>query len=626
MASTYTLKSNAYQGRYLQLSCTQVKDTATNSSVINWTLSSVGGSSNYYSTGATTVTINGTVVYNLARKNWDTKVFPAAKGSVSGSLRVSHDVNTGKKTVSVSLKTAIYVGESSATTNSGTWTLDDIARQATITSAPEIIWDTDNPTISFSNPANCPMDVWLEPNPVGTHLCERTSIPNTGSYTWVLTDAERDALRKQCPKDKCTIRIGLYSHIGGSKYADYKDKVLKIKESDGTRPTVTMNISLNNGSLPSTFADVYIQGKTRLNISLTAQGKYGASISFLNTIVGNQGYSTMVGGTPTSYTETLLTDAITQTGNISIKGSATDSRGFTGSATKQINVLAYSKPKVDPIGSEKTILCYRSDGNGKKVGGSSSVWIKAKRTYHNLSGKNTCALKWRRRLITSDAWEDWKDLIPKSNTSTNEYNALIQGVTFELNRSYAIQIRAIDDIGEYDTTNEFEIPTQDVALHLGEGGKKVAVGTFCTDLDDYTFYSEWKAIFDKGVYIGDNRDPISDFITERGTKTLNGITWTYRKYRSGDVMCEAVIKMEGCIDITAFTGEDYSYKALTMPFEFDGMPNIHLTGMSTAAKDVYGNIAYSVRDYTSTGFNIQQTCKASVKEAWVSAYIIGKLK
>ena len=97
MASTYTLKSNAYQGRYLQLSCTQVKDTATNSSVINWTLSSVGGSSNYYSTGATTVTINGTVVYNLARKNWDTKVFPAAKGSVSGAIRVYHDDNTGKQ-------------------------------------------------------------------------------------------------------------------------------------------------------------------------------------------------------------------------------------------------------------------------------------------------------------------------------------------------------------------------------------------------------------------------------------------------------------------------------------------------------------------------------------------------
>jgi hypothetical protein len=63
MAKTFTLKSVEYQTRYLELVCTQTTDIAKNQSTIDWTLSSKGGTSNYYSTGPTTVTIAGKQVY-----------------------------------------------------------------------------------------------------------------------------------------------------------------------------------------------------------------------------------------------------------------------------------------------------------------------------------------------------------------------------------------------------------------------------------------------------------------------------------------------------------------------------------------------------------------------------------
>ena len=502
MAKTFTLDSSSgygtYQGRFMRLSCTQTPDTATNKSTINWTLSSVGGTSNYYSTGPTTVTINGVQVYYKARAEWDTYAFPAAKGSVSGSLVIDHNTD-GSKSINVSMTASVWYGQSSS--YSGNWTLDSIPRKAEITDASDFT-DVDNPSISFSNPGGFTMDVWLEPNPIGDHLCIRTGIPNTGSYTWVLTDAEREALRNKCTGKNCTIRIGLYTYIGGVQYADYRDKIYTMTENAATKPSVSMSITLDNGQLPSKFDGLYIQGKSRLSVSLSAQGKYGASIkSYWGTLEGKT-----YNGSP------FTTDVIQGSGTVGIAGYAKDSRDFSGSASRDVSVVAYSKPLVIPIGSENAILCYRSDGNGIRTGSSTSVWVKAKRYYHTVDSKNTCALQWRRKLIT-EAWNDathlWNDLLPKSVTA-GDYSALLTGV-FDKKKAYTVQIRAIDDIGEQDIKT-FEIPTEDVALHLGKGGKNVSIGTYCDYSEEHTFYSEWKAIFGNGVCIGDSNTTLKDYI------------------------------------------------------------------------------------------------------------------
>lgn len=73
-----TWTSGSYEGRYLQLTITETVNVAANTSTLNWTLTSAGGSANYYTVDATTVTINGTQVYYKARTDWDDRVFPAA--------------------------------------------------------------------------------------------------------------------------------------------------------------------------------------------------------------------------------------------------------------------------------------------------------------------------------------------------------------------------------------------------------------------------------------------------------------------------------------------------------------------------------------------------------------------
>lgn len=154
MANSITLKSNSYDGRYLQLVCEQTsKNSANNTSTVKWTLSAVGGNENYYTTGPTKVIINGTTVYSKSRVAWDDKTFPAAKGSTSGTLTITH-TNDGSKSISVSLSTAIYT----STTNEqkGTWTLDNIARY--FTEAPTLTLSSrteTTATFKWTTPENC---------------------------------------------------------------------------------------------------------------------------------------------------------------------------------------------------------------------------------------------------------------------------------------------------------------------------------------------------------------------------------------------------------------------------------------------------------------------------------------
>jgi hypothetical protein len=481
--------SNQYIQPKITWSATQ--NIAENYSMVTATLTYSRTNSGYTTSGtwSGSITINGTTT--TATSNGQIYITQNSNTvAMSATVKVPHNAD-GSKSVAISCSGTIPAASLSSTTCSATVTLDAIPRQASITSSPNFT-DLDNPTVYYSNPAGNAigsLKACISFTGAKDDIAYR-DIPKTGTYyTFMLTEAERDVLRNNTTSGSRNVIFFVRSTIGNNTYYSTDTKTFTVKETDNTRPTVTMTVTLNNGSLPSTFSGMYIQGKSRLDVKLSAQGKYSANISNYSASVGGEMY----------YAKSFLSNVLTKEGEVDVIGYAKDSRKFIGTASKQVEVTAYSKPLVIPIGSENAIQCYRSDGNGTRIGNSTSVWIKAKRFYYSLSGKNQCALQWRKKLI-SEAWDtrhEWKDLIPKTDTTTTEYNALLPGERFELRESYTVQFRAIDDIGEIDTRT-FEIPTQDVALHLGKGGKNVSVGTYCDYSEDYTFYSDWKAIFDKG--------------------------------------------------------------------------------------------------------------------------------
>ena len=500
MANLITIDSASYDGRFLRLTCGQEQDVANNRSIIHWTLSSLGGDVNYYSTGPTSVKINGTEVYAKTIVAWDLHAFPAAKGQVSGTITVPHNED-GSKTISVSLSTAIYyTGSSNAKTKTANWELDTINRLAYLTSTSDFT-DTQLPTITYVNPKGNDVTA-LEAcisNPGGDVIyVPYRSISKTGtSYTFTAEDV--NLLKAVTGKEPLQVKFVIRTRVNGSLYHDSEERVFKVNENDDTKPKVSVSLSPDNpSSFASSVAGLYIQGKTRVKATISAEFKYGAK---------PVQYSLNVGGITKVAAETLITSDVLSTNgdNVAVTASAKDSRGFTGTAKKSITVYTYSKPLVEPLEGESAVLCYRSDTSGKAYGKGEFVCIDAKVSYSSLGTNNRCTLQWRQKYST-EAWDDskhdWENLIARTD-NTNEYSALVKkdgvAIVFDKTRSYSIQIKAIDDVGEFDI-KDFEIPTEDVALHLGGGGKNVSIGEYCDYAEEYTFRSAWKALFDNGIY------------------------------------------------------------------------------------------------------------------------------
>lgn len=509
MATSGQVKTNTEYESYFWVKWEQVgnQDVANNRTQIKWTCGLY--SEHKFSNNAVKMSafsINGTQVYKggtysnyKAEGNQDIE---------TGTLWINHNTD-GTKTFTISSFTGWLYSNHNYSSSGGSFALTNIPRGAKISSAPNFT-DKDLPTITYSNPAG------NSPEVLKACICDSAGknsyvpyrdINKTGTLSYTFTADDVNAL-KNITGNSLNLRFLIWTRIGGVDFWSYLDRTFTVTENEDTKPSLDMTVSLNNGSLSSEFEGLYIQGKSKADITLAADGKYNANIESYSAVVDGKTYNS----------DKFTSDAIQTPGSVKVIGYAKDSRGFTGTNEQTINVIEYSKPLVVTLSSENAIQCFRSDGNGNRVGNSTSLWVKAGRSYHSVSGKNKCKLQWRWKPIAV-AWDDtkhlWSDLLSK-DAATDEYNAQVPG-EFYLKEAYSVQIRAIDDIGEYDI-KPFEIPTQDVALHLGKGGKNVSIGTYCDYSEERTFYSEWKAIFGGGVVIGDKtlKEYIKDVINGGG--------------------------------------------------------------------------------------------------------------
>lgn len=236
-----TWVSNTYDGRYLQLTITESIDAKGNYSTLNWTLQSIGGAVNYYSIAPTKITINGTVVYDKGATSWSSKVFPAAKGSTSGSLTVYHS-SDGKKSISVGFSTRVYI--SAAAEYGGTMALTNIDR-----SAPSIsisVSDITANSVKLSASASTTCDIWdYTTNNWGSYKQYSTSAGTSNSIT----------ITGLSPDTSYTIAVRArkqYNHVIGSS------RTKKIKTLGGSVLSSVSTLTADNATAKITFsATVY---------------------------------------------------------------------------------------------------------------------------------------------------------------------------------------------------------------------------------------------------------------------------------------------------------------------------------------------------------------------------------
>ena len=419
MASSFRINSQSYQGRYMYLTCEQQeKNVVTNTSPVKWTLTVTGGSSSYYTTGPTTVTINGQVVYYKGQVSWQTYQFPAAVGSVSGVITIPHD-ELGNAVVEVSIRTNIYTGV--LETRAGTWKLDPIARYANITKAPAFT-DEENPSITYANYAGNLVDnLQVAISTDGkTELVPYRNIPVSGTtYRFSLTNAERDALRAASSKsNNLAVKYLLKTTIGDVEGVTVAASTMEIVNAQPVvKPVITDTNASSAGVTGDSSVLVALHSTARVTLNATAQKK----ATIVSRMV-EQGKNVLSGD------GTFLVSSADP-----IRITVTDSRGNTTSLTASNKIVPY----LDPTCIIEHAL---PDANGEML---LSVIGNA---YNGLIGKtqNTLTVQYRHRVGDGE-YGEWATISNLSQNG-NEYAATILVTRLDYKSRHTFQARVVDAI------------------------------------------------------------------------------------------------------------------------------------------------------------------------------------
>ena len=369
------------------------------------------------------------------------------------------------------------------TSGSGTFTLDTVPRASTITSAGNVTLG--NACNVKWTPASASFRYKLKFS-VGNWSYTTGAIhPNRKSlYTYDDYAISLDAAN-QIPNSKLgtmTVTLYTYSDAAATKQvgsADTETFTVTVPDNSSTKPVVSMTLT-PVGSLPSAFAGLFIQGKTRVKAALSAAGQYGAAI---------KSYSMKVDGISHGSGDGYTSDYISDYGNKTVYGYATDSREITGSISKSITVIAYSNPKLLPVSGEKNVVVARCDKDGNVSESGTYLKIKAKRSYSPVvSGgvqKNFCKIQYRYKK-EGGSYSAWVTILDTDSSGDEVTTGALLGGALATTSSYLVDIRAIDDIGSQAPTT-YTIPTDKIYTHkngplnsFGFGGYVTESNTFLT--------------------------------------------------------------------------------------------------------------------------------------------------
>lgn len=316
-----TFTSNSYEGRYLQLTITESVNVKANTSTLTWTLQCLGGLANYYySTAPTTVTINGTVVYSKGATSWDSKVFPAAKGSTSGTITVAHG-SDGKKSITVGFSTRVYY--STAQEYGGRMTLTNIDR-----TAPTVTLATSNITASsvkITVTASTTANRWRYSTNGGSSWVEFNSTDGTSKeYTITGLTPNTSYSIQVCARKKTNDVDGYSSKtsvktLGGSVISS-----VSAFTADAATAKITMSVTVYNTSYTHTLVIKngsttvltitglsLSNGSNTITLTATQRSTVLAAMSALKSFTGTFTLTTYSGttqiGTASSKTATVQT-------------------------------------------------------------------------------------------------------------------------------------------------------------------------------------------------------------------------------------------------------------------------------------------------------------------------------
>lgn len=371
-------------------------DTNNNTSKISWALIGWLVGSNWYSNSShdISVVINGATVFS---RDSATKVTISIGTDhttesnpvtiASGTATIPHD-SDGSKTLSASFSCKYKWVASSAWSASGTMALTQIARA----SQPSCITYPDTT-----------QDIGYMGNAIYIHTNRAsTSFTHTIRYAW---GSQSGTIATGVGNNvQWTIPIGLATEIPnqysgwGTIYCDtyyngtlIGTKSVKFKASVPSSAAPTVSITLERPRTTAPDVTGYVQGVDQLKVTISATGKYGASIT---------GYSSTVDGA-THSGSSYTTGTLTKSGAIRVTAIVTDSRGWQATTSKDITVQAYTAPAITGVSAYRC----KSASDASLNAAGAYICIKPTGSITPLGSTNgrKCTVYWKK--ATESSWQ-----------------------------------------------------------------------------------------------------------------------------------------------------------------------------------------------------------------------------
>lgn len=532
---------------------------------ILWQSTQSGDSWNGYTrTAKYYISINGeaekeyTVSYTLPQSTTktilDTTITVTHKGDGTGTVKVRTWMDT-----------SISAGVVEKTQ---TLTLATIPRASTITSASNIIlgnactvkWTP--LSTSFRYKIKFAMGDFSYTTGA-IHPNTTTAYPYTG-YTPSIADIA-PKITGNPPTASMTVTLYTYSDSNASVQigsASSTTITVTVPDNASTKPTV--NMALTPVTPYTKFASLYLQGRSKVKATFSGSGKYGADV---------KSYSVQVDGK--NYDSPYTSDILKTSGSMEVVGTATDSRGFSGTASQSINVIEYDSPYIAPSEGYKRVICERSTSSKVASDTGTYLHIKGTRNYTKINTGdivNTCSVRCRYKP-EGGSWShnpgDGVAVLLWTDTSTDEFDVVLPDIVSDTTLSYTVELNIIDDT-YVPSAMVFHIPSEDISFHLREGGKGAAFGKYA--ITENLLECEWEAKFNKKVSI--QGEAVADFVVEQG-KIGN---WYCRKWYSGYAECW--YKRNADVNVDAPWGSALYYGTvapISYPFDFVSAPICQIT-------------------------------------------------
>lgn len=429
----------------------QSQSIANNTSTVYYNLYIKGkggyGFWNKYHTGKTNVVINGSTVHSQSGRDFDIRNGGIQQLS-SGTTTVKHNEDGSK---SFSFSASLW--SSSATGSiSGNFTLSKIPRKSDfyvknekgrgITrfyAGDKIRIDIDKKVSSFTHTLSIK---YLDK--------EETLISKTSSINIYYTDSDKIMENYMQNLRSMPIDFVLYTYDGNTRIG-YVVKRLTIDVPSSAGPVInSVNITEANQNKINIIGEKpFYQLLSDLNVITNASGEYGASIKNISVSLGNL---TRIGSN-------VVLENINLKGDQDIKVTVQDSRGFSASTTKTINLSPYNLPNISFFNA------YREETNTKYASARIAL------TSTVIENKNPLEVKVDVAEKDSNSWEN----VYSATVGNGAFNSTISlGGGFDDFKAYDVRLSIADKFKRHQAISS--IPTTSQSLVIGANKPVVGIG------------------------------------------------------------------------------------------------------------------------------------------------------